>query len=262
MIKILKVTAYPALGNSPRISVGEPEIPVDCNCACVPQSPGEPVMLACDPRVPALNRNYVDVPAVLAGRYFPSYSPAELERVMAFEQQRNMARTNNMNYDGIIDIGSVWFWLQHGLLPYLWKETSFVAAPASSVSSPSNGTSISETAPPVNANDPLIRAGRLGYTNQIIGGMRLVQGRRATAPCEVSDKLQEFYGAQCRGGDLETSDYGRGIAAGHPSFKPTAEEGIFHAYFDIGNKLTEEGGALDEISHYLKPANWVDGMTE
>lgn len=81
--------------------------------------------------------------------------------------------------------------------------------------------------------------------------------------CESNEKLREFYGQQCRGDEPQTEAYGPGLKSKVHAFIPKANgNGIFEAYFDIGRRLTEPSGPLEDIEYLLKPHNWIDSNTE
>ena len=88
-------------------------------------------------------------------------------------------------------------------------------------------------------------------------GVRLQQKRFRPETCEVNADLQDFYDQKCRSSFPQTSAYGPATTGRVPEFMPISGgdggNGIFEAYFDIGRKLTEVGGALDDIESKLKP---------
>jgi hypothetical protein len=176
-------------------------------------------------------------------------------------KQEEMELVEPLPWHSVITVADTWFWLQHGLLPDLWKEDSLVMA--STDLRPGAQTN------PFNNSNPIVqsienRPGRLRMTNQMIGGLRLWQKRYKPVDCESNEKLREFYGQKCRGVDPQTEAYGPGKTSKVNAFIPAegAENGIFHAYFDIGRRLTEPSGPLEDIEYLLRPNNWIDSNTE
>ncbi|CAD7941844.1 unnamed protein product [Amoebophrya sp. A120] len=106
------------------------------------------------------------------------------------------------------------------------------------------------------------RPGRLYVTNQLIGGIRLRQKRlKTTSDCDVNPELQEFYNADCRTGDEETSNW-KGVS--HRCFEPVKDQtdGYFDCLFDVGRPLASTAGPLEDIEYTLRPFQWLDGATE
>ena len=96
----------------------------------------------------------------------------------------------------------------------------------------------------------------------MIGGLRLQQKRYKGEDCQSNEKLREFYGQQCRSDEPQTSAYGPGRKSKVWPFIPKeGGNGIFEWYFDVGRKLTEPSGPLEDIEYLLRPNNWIDTNT-
>lgn len=135
-------------------------IPVHCNCACVPRKfKGVAPVPACS--APAVDRNLLTLKGIVSGAHFSDLSAQDVRKRMFESKLEELELVEPLPWHSVITVADTWFWLQHGLLPDLWKENSLVMK-AIDIESQFNNSS------------PLTRSienrpGRLRMTNQMIG---------------------------------------------------------------------------------------------
>jgi len=147
--------------------------------------------------------------------------------------------SGSMCWDGIRSSADALFWVQHGLLPAVWR--------------------------PRNSRTKKTRAGLLLGKNLVIGGVRARQERAKALPkCEVVDTLIPYYPPGCRSADPEEARFGPALevlgnsTAAKAAFAPVQDEpGMFDAMMDIEKPMSE---AMETIK-LLATNNWVDDMT-
>lgn len=159
-----------------------------------------------------------------------------------------------MTWDKISQPEDVWFWIEHGFIPDVWKPRSMQVG-----------------------NETL--QGLVAQKNLIIGGVRLRQKRAKWSPvCEdkVSADLSTMYRTDCRSSEDATGPFGPLLAATLPTdpnasgapvtdfpghaYAPSStsdEKGVYDGLFDVELNISD---AL-ETATACRKYNWLDGAT-
>eukprot|EP00391_Amoebophrya_sp_Ameob2_P011104 CAMPEP_0178999092 /NCGR_PEP_ID=MMETSP0795-20121207/9863_1 /TAXON_ID=88552 /ORGANISM="Amoebophrya sp., Strain Ameob2" /LENGTH=1155 /DNA_ID=CAMNT_0020691817 /DNA_START=345 /DNA_END=3812 /DNA_ORIENTATION=+ len=266
------IVAHPLLGNAPRVagSTQETVVNMHCDCNCQPREAldrGVMKLRGCE--LPDSNQfAFLDQSEQLAVHRIAGMVTGQAYTDFALESTRETIFNDKLNeigdasklslnitsWDQVISVADSWFWLQHGLLPVIWRENQL--------------TFRDVELPQILAGQPVPKAaadrpGRLMMFNQLIGGVRLQQKKLKSSGCPVNKDLIDWYGMECRSEVPLTAAYGPGTTARNLPFQPVpGKSGIFEAYFDIGRRLASAGGALEEVEHLLVPNRWIDENTE
>ncbi|CAD7941254.1 unnamed protein product [Amoebophrya sp. A120] len=267
------IVAHPLLGNAPAIegSTQETVVQMHCDCNCQPREAldrGVAKLRGCESALDMSQFAFLDqdqqvsvhrIAGMVDGQTYTEFA-MQSTREQIFQDKLNeigdasKLTLNITTWDQVISVADSWFWLQHGLLPVIWRENqlTFQDVELASV--------LAGNPPPKAASD---RPGRLMLFNQLIGGVRLQQQKLKSSGCPVNTDLNAWYDMQCRSEIPLTEAYGPGTTARNLPFQPVAgKSGIFEAYFDVGRRLSAAGGALEEVEHLLVPNRWIDENTE
>jgi len=228
--------------------------PLPCRCACQSSSAGMPkgpcdsdasemidflgLLPASSPRLPELSSA-----ALISAEIRPETLGDKLD-----------AGNDDivpMTWDRISEPEDVWFWVEHGLIPDLWRQRSQEGGGE-------KGAAVA-------------LQGLVAQKNLLIGGMRARQNRAVwSATCEekVIPELAAFYRTDCRSSEFASASYGPAApsmaSALSPSlaapFKPSTSsdaEGDYDALFDIELNVSD---ALETASTCRK-YKWIDAAT-
>jgi len=245
------IVAHPHLSG---IRVRAPEKdPLPCRCACQSSSAGMPKG-PCDASASESLNFLGELPA--GSPRLPQFSTAALTSaninptVLGDKLQAGNDDIAPVSWDSIAKPEHVWFWIEHGFIPDVWKARS-----------QSGGTSLQ---------------GLVAQKNLIVGGVRIRQKRASmSATCEdkVPAGLNTFYRSECRASEPSSSSYGPSAPFSHlninttqytnttvDAFQPSAtieEKGYYDALFDVELNISN---AL-ETATYCRKQGWVDGAT-
>lgn len=217
--------------------------PVPCRCACQSSSAGMPKG-PCDsdasetldflgsipaswPRLPQLS-----VAALLSAQIDPNNLGDKLDT--------GNSDIEPMTWNRINQPADVWFWVEHGFLPDVWRARSQGAG-------------------------NVTLQGLVAQKNLIIGGVRARQKRATWSPsCEdkVSPALGQVYRTDCRSAedDSSTRPSGGSNATGSAAFSPSTApfaDGYYDSLFDIELPIKD---ALATAT-LCRDHHWVDGAT-
>lgn len=151
------------------------------------------------------------------------------------EEQHNLYEELQLHQ--VHQINDFWFWLQHGFLPYVWREESQKVMPED--------------------RTPDMIPGRIARWNQVIGGIRLVQLRSSSMPCIIPREIKDWYIEDCHpSGFPQLEAYGPGLENDVPGFFPRrGMPGRFERSFGINKPLN---AVLLEVEHSLRRYMWCD----
>jgi len=228
--------------------------PMPCRCACqsssagMPKGPCDPaasetldflgLLNASSPRLTQFN-----MAALLTAEIDPS--------VLGDKLEAGNDDIVPMTWDRISTAEDVWFWIEHGFIPDVWRARSQEAGNAT-------------------------LQGLVAQKNLIIGGVRARQTRAQwSAICEdkISSELSSFYRTPCRSSEAGTGSYGptfspnsslnQGQYYGFQAFQPSTSadigdatgyyDGLFDIEFDITNAL--------DTATVCRKGHWVDAAT-
>lgn len=261
------IVAHPDLSG---VRVRAPEKdPLVCRCACQSSSAGMPKG-PCDEKASESLTFLGELPA--GSSRLPHFSTDALlaasidPATLGDKLGKGNDDIEAMTWDKIAMPDDVWFWIEHGFLPDVWRARS---------QSGGNAT----------------LQGLVAQKNLIIGGVRIRQKRAQwSATCEdkVGEGLTDFYRTECRSSQPSTSPYGPFAAqvattanstqAATPAptiSTPTVNTTLPQAGTEFLPSTTADGdGYYDalfdvelDISHALETAaydrkhHWVDGAT-
>lgn len=245
------IVAHPLLSGIRVRAVADDPLP--CKCACQASSAGMPAG-PCDSKaseiidflgLPPKNMSYKRLAPAM-------YIAALMDKTVGIvpsDLGDKLGAGNDdieqVTWDTIQQPHHVWFWIEHGFLPDVWRPRSQQAG---------NGT----------------LQGLVAQKNLIIGGVRARQTRSAwSATCDgkVSSDFSDFYRTDCRSKKAATGSYGptgmnttnttrNSIHAFQPSVAKE-QDGYYDALFDVELNISSSL----ETATLCRKYNWIDGAT-
>jgi len=236
---LLNITADRSRGEAPaRIFTESTANKVSCKCSCAYERGA--VCLASG------GRNT---------RFDGEITIAELQRLRQRAAYNDTyAKSQVLRWDDLRSIPDVWFWLQHGMLPYVWKEEKH-STPVDLGGLFADLSSQNGTIPSGIATNP----GLMLHWNQVIGGARLRSRRLKEMACRVDNAIITKYQKDCHSDEAMLNPWGPGLSSYTPGYIPT--EGVSGAY-DVHFDIQRPAHAMfEQIQHMLKAYSWLDSAT-
>jgi len=245
------IVAHPLLSGI-RVRAVEDD-PLPCKCACQASSAGLPKG-PCDSKaseiidflgLPPKNMSYKRLAPAMYVAALMDKSVGIVPSDLGDKLGAGNDDIESVTWDTIQQPHHVWFWIEHGFLPDVWRPRSQQAG---------NGT----------------LQGLVAQKNLIIGGVRARQTRSAwSATCDgkVSSDFSDFYRTDCRSKEAATGSYGpmamnttnttrNSIHAFQPSVAKE-QDGYYDALFDVELNISSSL----ETATLCRKYNWIDGAT-
>mmetsp|Transcript_12379 Transcript_12379/g.29095 ORF Transcript_12379/g.29095 Transcript_12379/m.29095 type:complete len:1039 (+) Transcript_12379:83-3199(+) len=252
---VSNITADRSYGLAPsRVWTAE-EAGTACQCICVPGD--TTTMDFCERRAAGQDGPHVSYQGTVssdhllqlqtAGEYF-NWGKAVSEAAPDSALMREVTR-DELQLDDIHSLADVWFWIQHGFVPALWKEKQ--------EGLPVNlGTFFNATTD--STAEELEE--RLLTWNKIIGGLRMRQRRLTETDCTERQDLVDFYDLECHSKQQSTKAFSIGEGFQADGFLPLAENSdAYDVYLDISLPVHI---ALEQIEYMLKRHEWLSEATK
>lgn len=149
-------------------------------------------------------------------------------------------------------IDSVWFWLQHGLVPELWHEEER-KEPVNSSLLFADSTTLEDVHKKLEPED---KPGHFMRWNQVIGGVRLRQRRLHQAECRGTVTIAGDYKQKCHRARESEVPFSLGTETYAEGFVPSKEDkGAFDIYLDTQRPVHV---ALETLEFMLEDNKWID----
>mmetsp|Transcript_31841 Transcript_31841/g.83793 ORF Transcript_31841/g.83793 Transcript_31841/m.83793 type:complete len:975 (-) Transcript_31841:19-2943(-) len=162
-------------------------------------------------------------------------------------------RDRPVGWDDLRTLADVWFWLQHGLVPEIWKQEPLFK--------PVHWRNFHPQASE-NATNSSAYHGRgiLLRWNQMIGGLRMRQFRLKEDFCSIDHRITDRYAKTCHSKEPADEPYGPGVQSYAEGFMPEPNVlGAFDAHLDLAYPTYV---ATEKLEHVLNAHGWLDPSTD
>jgi hypothetical protein len=179
--------------------------------------------------------------AVMVQSHFQTDVEFQLQNALVYELENGMSWANgHLSFYDVIWPGEFFSWFSEGVIPRVWNRAD------------SSGTLL-----------PAAHWDRFLKYNKVVGSVRLIQERSATAPCKAGDLGAKFYGTDCHDPASESTNP-FGACDKHSSelvpcpFTATTDTSLFEVWLDA---LDSPNDVMQKFND-LKMYRFIDQSTK